>query len=230
MTSSGFYDIGDEEQIDVITEIADRCGREPSSLSSNDIDSIRRSISYLFSDWANDQVNLWKVQLFSQALAIDQSTIVLTAQQVAVLNVYTRIPAGDGTNQDLLISPISRAEYAALPNKAQRAQRPTQYYLERTIVPTLYLWPVPQDTTVTLKWYSVLIQQSPGAYTNTMDAPNRWMEAIAAGAAMKWAAKKAPERLAYLTPMADAAYQRAKAEDRERVPLRITVDASGWAP
>lgn len=223
MTSSGTYEIGNEEQIDIVTEMYERCGRDPSSLSSNDIDSARRSLSYLFSDWSNDQVNLWKVQLFSQALTAGQSTITLTAQQVAVLQCYTHI---DG--QDLVLSPISRSEYAALPNKLQTAQRPTQYYLERTIVPTLYLWPLPQDDTVTLKWYSVLIQQNPGDFTATMDAPNRWMEAIAAGGAAKLAQKFAPERLIYLEPAAAAAYARAKAEDRERVPLRIAPDMTGY--
>ncbi len=228
MTSSGVYDIGNEEQIDVVTEMWERVGRTANSLSSNDIDSARRSIAYLFSDWSNDQVNLWKVELFSQALTAGQSSITLTARQVAVLQAYTHIANGDGF-QDLVISPISRAEYAALPNKAQTAQRPTQYYLERTIVPTLYLWPRPLDATVTLKWYSVLMSQSPGDFTNTMDAPNRWMEAIASGGAMKLAQKFAPERLVYLEPAAATAYARAKAEDRERVPLRVVPDMTGYS-
>jgi hypothetical protein len=228
VTTSGTYDIGNEEQIDIVTEMFERIGRPPSSLSSNDIDSARRSLSYLFSDWSNDQVNLWKVELQSTALTALQSSITLTARQVAVLQAYTRTTEG-GINTDLVISPISRAEYAAIPNKAQTSTRPTQYYLERTIVPTLYLWPLPLATGVTLRYYSVLMSQSPGDFVDTMDAPNRWMEAIAAGGAMKLAQKFAPERLIYLEPAYGAAYARAKAEDRERVPLRITVDMTGYS-
>jgi hypothetical protein len=68
------------------------------------------------------------------------------------------------------------------------------------------------------------IQQDAGAMTNSLDAPNRWMEAIAAGLAAKLATKFAPDRLQYLRDEADSSYVRAKAEDREKVPLRITID------
>jgi hypothetical protein len=71
------------------------------------------------------------------------------------------------------------------------------------------------------------IQQDAGAFTNSLDANNRWMEAIASGLAMKLATKFAPDRLAMLIPQYEAAYARAKAEDRERVPLRITIDPTG---
>lgn len=229
MTSSGLYTIGDEEQIDLETEMYERIGRAPSSLASNDIDSARRSLSFMFSDWSNMQPNLWTVSLFSQALTAGQSSITLTARQVSVLSAYTRTVTNEGANQDLVISPISRTEYDAIPNKAQTSTRPTQYYLQRTIVPTLYLWPVPEDTGVTLYWRSAMIQMDPGAFTDSMDAPNRWMEAIVAGGAAKLAQKFAPERLIYLEPAAAAAYARAAAEDRERVPLRITVDMTGYS-
>ena len=54
------------------------------------------------------------------------------------------------------------------------------------------------------------------------------MEAIASGLAAKLAVKFAPDRLVTLQQMADAAYSRAIAEDRERVPLRITIDTWGY--
>ncbi len=54
MTTSGTYTFGDTEQIDIITEAYERVGRNPGTLSSNDIDSARRSINYMFSYWANN--------------------------------------------------------------------------------------------------------------------------------------------------------------------------------
>ena len=54
MTTSGTYAFGDIQQIDVITEAFERIGRNPASLSSNDIDSARRSLNFLFSDWSNN--------------------------------------------------------------------------------------------------------------------------------------------------------------------------------
>lgn len=227
MTTSGQYDFGSSEQIDIITEAFERVGRNPASLSSNDIDSARRSINYLFSDWSNDGPNLWAIDLVALPLVAGQQSYVLDEETVYIVQAATRTTAG-GVNTDLVIQPISRAEYLALPNKAQAAQRPTQFYFQRTSTPSVFVWPVPQDDSVTLLYYRMKIQQDAGAFTDSMDAPNRWMEAIASGLAAKLAVKFAPDRLQYLQGLADVAYARAKAEDRERVPLRISIDMRGY--
>lgn len=227
MASSGTYTFGTSEQVDVVTEAFERCGRNPASLSSQDIDSARRSLNYLFSDWANDGPNLWAVDLDSVAMVDGQAAYTLDVETAYILQVYARTTT-DGVNTDLMLSPISRAEYAAIPNKAQEGARPTQFYFERTATPSLYVWPVPQDATVTVYFYRMKVQQDAGAFTNSLDANNRWMEAIASGLACKLAAKFAPDRLQFLEPMYQAAYARAKAEDRERVPLRISIDSWGY--
>lgn len=226
MTTSGTYSFGGSEQIDIITEAYERVGRNPSTLSSFDIDSARRSINYLFSDWSNDGPNLWEIDLVALPLVAGQQSYTLDEETVYIVQAATRTTAG-GVNTDLVIQPISRAEYLALPNKAQAGARPTQFYFQRTSTPSLYVWPVPQDNSVTLLYYRMKIQQDAGAFTNSLDAPNRWMEAIASGLAAKLAVKFAPDRLSYLQGLADQAYTRAKAEDRERVPLRITIDRWG---
>jgi hypothetical protein len=228
MPTSGTYDFVDSEQIDIITEAFERIGRNPASLSSQDIGSATRSLNYLFSDWANDGPNLWEVDLVPLPLDANQQSYVLEEQTVYLLQVYTRTTSG-GQNTDLMIQPISRAEYAAIPNKATSAERPTQYYFQRTAVPSLFVWPVPQNTGVTLFYYRMKIQQDAGALVNTLDANNRWMEAIASGLAAKLATKFAPDRLPVLVPQYEAAYARAKAEDREKVPLRITIDTQGYS-
>lgn len=226
MTTSGTYTFDQSEQIDIVTEAYERIGRNGSTLSSLDIDSARRSLNYLFSDWANDGPNLWEVDLVALPLVAGQQSYTLDPETVYILQAYTRTTSG-GVNTDLMIQPISRAEYAAIPNKAQSGQRPFQFYFERTATPSLYVWQVPDNNNVTLYYYRMKIQQDAGAFTNTLDANNRWMEAIAAGLAMKLATKFAPDRLAMLIPQYEAAYARAKAEDRERVPLRISID--GWS-
>ena len=147
----------------------------------------------------------------------------LQPRTVSILQVYTRTTSG-GINTDLMMSPISRAEYDAIPNKAQLGQRPFQYYFERTITPRLYIWQAPQTAGVTLFYHRMKIQEDAGDFTDSMDAPNRWMEAIAAGLAAKLAVKFAPDRLEFLQTLADGAYNRAAAEDREKVPLRLTID------
>lgn len=226
MTTSGEYLFGDSEQIDIVTEAYERIGRNPASLSSQDIDSARRSLNYLFSDWANDGPNLWEVDLVALPLVAGQASYTLDPETVYIIQAYTRITTG-GVNNDIMIQAISRAEYAAIPNKAQASQRPFQYYFQRTTTPSIFLWQVPDNNNVTLYYYRMKIQQDAGAFTNSLDANNRWMEAIASGLAMKLSTKFAPDRLAILTPQYEIAYARAKAEDRERVPLRITIDPMG---
>ena len=227
MTTSGQYTFGDTEQIDIITEAYERVGRNPASLASNDIDSARRSINYMFSDWANNGPNLWAVDLQSIVLTPGTLYYDLEPRTVSILQVYTRTMSGAQAT-DLMMSPISRAEYDAIPNKAQLGQRPFQYYFQRTITPRLYIWQAPQDAGVTLFYHRMKIQEDAGAFTDSMDAPNRWMEAIAAGLAAKLAVKFAPDRLSFLQGLADSSYDRAAAEDREKVPLRITIDMQGY--
>jgi hypothetical protein len=227
MTTSGQYTFGNTEQIDIITEAYERVGRNPATLSSNDIDSARRSINYMFSDWANNGPNLWAVDLQSITLTPGTLYYDLEPRTVSILQVYTRTLSGAQAT-DLMMSPISRAEYDAIPNKAQLGQRPFQYYFDRTITPRLYIWQAPQNTGITLFYHRMKIQEDAGEFTDSMDAPNRWMEAIAAGLAAKLSVKFAPDRLEFLQGLADGAYTRAAAEDREKVPLRITIDQWGY--
>jgi hypothetical protein len=227
MTTSGTYTFGNTEQIDIITEAYERVGRNPATLSSNDIDSARRSINYMFSDWANNGPNLWAVDLQSITLTPGTLYYDLEPRTVSILQVYTRTLSGAQAT-DLMMSPISRAEYDAIPNKAQLGQRPFQYYFDRTITPRLYIWQAPQDVGITLFYHRMKIQEDAGEFTDSMDAPNRWMEAIAAGLAAKLSVKFAPDRLEFLQGLADGAYTRAAAEDREKVPLRITIDQWGY--
>jgi hypothetical protein len=227
MTTSGTYTFGNTEQIDIITEAYERVGRNPATLSSNDIDSARRSINYMFSDWANNGPNLWAVDLQSITLTPGTLYYDLEPRTVSILQVYTRTLSGAQAT-DLMMSPISRAEYDAIPNKAQLGQRPFQYYFDRTITPRLYIWQAPQDTGITLFYHRMKIQEDAGDFTDSMDAPNRWMEAIAAGLAAKLSVKFAPDRLEFLQGLADGAYTRAAAEDREKVALRITIDQWGY--
>ncbi len=221
MTSSGLYDFGSSEQIDVITEAFERIGRNPATLTSNDIDSARRSLNFMFAEWANNGPNLWAVELVTLPLVALQQSYTLDASTIYITQAATR-QVVSGVNNDLMMTPISRAEYFALSNKGLAAGRPTQFYLERTNPPTLKVWPVPQDASITLLYYRMRTQQDAGAFINSLDAPGRLLDAIAAGLAAKLAVKFAPDRMQMLTEMAVNAYRTAITEDRERVPVRFT--------
>jgi hypothetical protein len=222
MTLSGTYEFAiATEQVDVLAEAYERIGRVASQLSGNDYDSARRSLSYIMqSDWSNRQPNLWTITQVSTALTQGQQSFALETYDIYITEAFTRTTSG-GINNDLIISPMSRSEYAAIPNKAQQSTRPTQFYLQRTTTPTVYIWPTPQDATVTLYYNVARMTQDPGALANTVDAPNRWFDALAAELAVRLAEKWAPERLADLERRAAIAYTAAAAEDSENVTLSI---------
>lgn len=226
MATSGTNTFGIQtEQQSVIDEAYERIGREASTLSANDVDSAIRSLSYLFASWANLGINLWKVGLQSQALTQGQMSFALNSNVVEIFNCYRRQTSG-GINTDTSMTAISRADYAAIPNKQQQGP-PTQFYFERTITPTAYIWQTPQDSSYTMYFYAMTMQEDPGSPTNTLDAPQRFFDAIAGGLAARLAVKWAPEKVPMLLGMADQAFAIAAAEDTENVPMRIVPDTIG---
>lgn len=226
MTLSGTYNFGFTTGADeLITEAYERIGREASTLSANDVDSARRALQYTFSEWNNRGINLWTVSLNSTALTQGQTSFTLAQQNVEIFNAYRRQTSG-GVSTDTQMSAISRAEYAAIPNKAQQAQ-PTQYYFERTVTPVVYFWPTPQDNSYTFYYYTMNAIQDVGAYTNTIDAPQRWFDAMAAAMAARLAEKWAPERATDLLAKAERAFNFAAAEDTENVNMRIVPNSLG---
>jgi len=227
MTTSGTYTYFQTlEAIDVVQDAWERCGYDFSRVSGNQLDSSRRSLMLLFSDWGNRGPNLWKTELRSATLTAGQNVITLADEVIEVLQAYDR-DASVSPSQDLILTAISRADYAALPYKTQSGHRATQFYFQRTITPQVFLYPVQDNASQTFYYYAWILQADVGAFTNQLDAPNRWMEAVTANLALKLAVKWAPDRVAMLQPMAQEAFNAAAAEDVESVPLRIMPDMLG---
>lgn len=227
MTTSGTFTFATNFTADdFINESFERIGMDPARVSAWQLDSARRSMGLVAVDWANRPVNLWEVTQTITALTQGQQTLTLNQYDLFVTEAATRTTNG-GINNDLIISPISRSEYLALPNKAQQGSRPTQYYLARTLVPTLSLWPTPQDATVSLIVNSMRFMEDVGSFSNTIFAPQRWYEAMVAGLAFRLAQKYAPDRLQDTKAAYDEAYAAAATEDTENVPMRIVPNMSG---
>ena len=212
---------------DVISESFERCGIDPSRISGWQLTSARNSISYIFTTWANLPVNLWKVvEANTGALAAGATSFNLTTADLFITEMWTRTTSG-GVNNDLMMSSISRAEYSALPNKALQSSRPTQFYLRRTITPVVFIYPTPQDTSVTIYYNAMRSVEDPGAFTNTPDMVQRFMDALAAELAARLAVKFAPAKFEMLKALADQAYSIAATEDTENVSMRIIPDMTG---
>jgi len=194
--------------------------------SGYDLQTARRSLNLMLSEWANRGLNLWTIQL--QEKTITAGTNNLTgldlfgsgqeaAQQIIDI---TDLAISDSSNNDFSATPISRSTYLNIAVKTTSG-RPTQYYFERTINPRLYLYPQ-ADTTYTLKYYALLRMKDAGEYTNNAEIPFRFLPCMTAGLAYYIAMKKAPERIQLLKQVYEDEFQRAAAQDGERSSLFLT--------
>ena len=103
------------------------------------LSSARRSLNLLFSDWANRGLNLWTIEQATSVLANGTTTVAPGTDTVNVLSAVVRDTI-NGQQQDISIEKIGRSEYLDIPNKLVKA-RPSQFYVERSNTPTIYLYP-----------------------------------------------------------------------------------------
>ena len=205
---------------EIIEEAFERCGFN--ARMGYDLKTARRSLNILFSEWANRGLNLWTIELRTKTLTASTSSYSLDTDLVDILSAVT-YKASD-TTVDNEVERISRAEYLNISKKSTEG-KPTQFYLERTITPTLYLYPTP-DAVDTFKYYGLTRIQDAGDYTNTAEVPFRFIPCMTAGLAYYIAIKKAPERIQFLKAAYEEEFQRAAAEDSTRASIHL-VPAAG---
>lgn len=130
---------------------------------------------------------------------------------------------------DILVYPISRNDYAALPNKSNQG-RPSNRWFNRQLTPTLTLWPVP-DANGPYQINAYLMRQIQDMNpTNGQvgNLPYRFLYAFVAGCAADMAIKYRPDLWQALKLEAEEAWQEAADMDREKVPFFLTPDFTGY--
>ena len=155
---------------DIAEEAYERCGLQ--IRSGYDLQTARRSLNILLSEWANRGLNLWTIQLQEKTIPANTQSLTGTSlfgsdaadsqQIVDITDVVIR----DSSNNDFAATSISRSTYFNFTTKTTSG-RPTQYYFERTINPTLFLYPA-ADVAYTLKYYALVRMFDSGDYTNTV--------------------------------------------------------------
>jgi hypothetical protein len=204
----------DLDVAEIIEEAYERCGVEVRT--GYDARTARRSLNLMFADWANRGLNLWTVTQGTQALSANDASYTLTSNFTDLLDVVVR----DSSSVDYSISRISRSEYLNIPNKTSTG-RPSQYFYDRQVTPTVTLWPTPDVSTYTLVYYYVNRIQDADTLQNTTDAPFRFLPCMVAGLAYYLSLKKAPERTQLLKVVYEEEFQRAADEDEDRVSLKL---------
>ena len=159
----------------------------------------RRSMNIMFADWSNRGIQIWEVEQVSLDLVEGTTSYDLNQYDIDVLDAVIRRTT-NGIQTDFQIDRIDRGEYLDISYKETKA-RVTQYYVERTITPKLYVWPAPENSTDTLISYRWKRIQDVNAGAEDIDIPSRFMPCLVTGLAFNLALKKNPEKAGLLQPL-----------------------------
>lgn len=204
-----------ELQVDeYIEEAFERCGLEVRT--GYDARTAKRSLNLLLADWANRGLNQWTIKQRTLSLIAGTSAYDLGADVIDVLSVVCR-----RSGSDLSMERLSRDSYLVIPSKATQG-RPSQFFLDRQVTPSLKLYPTPENATDTLVYDALVRVDDADDYTNTMDVPFRFYPCLAAGLAYYIAMKKAPDRIQLLKAVYEEEFERARTEDRDRSSFNVS--------
>lgn len=199
---------------DYIEEAFERCGLE--AKTGYDARTARRSLNLLLAEWANRGFNRWTLQTEVLPLTIEEGEYALSADTIDIANAVLRFE-----EQDYQLERVSREDWLFIFDKAQTG-RPFQYYVDRTIVPTLRVWPVPTESDLYEVVYDRLVRMDDAsASSDTVEVPFRFYPCLAAGLAFYIALKRAPDRVVMLKQLYEEEFQRAAFEDRDRASFWI---------
>jgi len=127
------------------------------------------------------------------------------------------------TSQQVIpLARLNRDDYWNLPNKQFPSQRSLQYWFDRTIEPSMYLWPVPNNDFQMFQLIVEVQMQDVGSLTNEIYVPDRWLPAIQAQLSHKLAIQLPNvdmNRIQYLELQANKMFQHASDEDRDKSPI-----------
>lgn len=202
---------------DVIEEAYELAGLE--LRTGYDANAARRCLNIMFADWSNRGVQLWEVEQVTLDLTKDTASYDLNEYDIDVLDAVLRRTSG-GTTNDLQMERIDRSEYFNIPVKSSTG-RPSQFYVERTTTPKIYLYPTPENSTdklITYRWKRI---QDVNKSTEDQDLPARFIPCMVSGLAYYISVKKNPQKALMLKQMYEEDFKRAYESDRDRSSLRL---------
>jgi hypothetical protein len=205
-----------------------RCGIRGPQLQAEHMRDAATAMNMIQSDWANDQVNLWTVELITVPMVYGQTAYSVPENVILILDAYLEMNPGTSNPIDLYMYPISRTEYAAFPDKVTPG-RPTTYWFDRTLTPQVYLWQPPIDASWTFNYYACRQIQDIGTQNGQQpELPYPWLKAFSDALSVELAIIYAPDKVQLLQQQAVASYRRAKAMGAERTALFVFPGLSNY--
>jgi hypothetical protein len=129
------------------------------------------------------------------------------------------------TSQQVIpLSRLNRDDYWNLPNKQFPSVRSLQYWFDRQIEPSMYLWPVPNND---FQMFQLVVEkqmQDVGSLTNEIYVPDRWIACVQAQLSHKLSLQLPGvdlPRIQYLEGQANKLFMHASEEDRDKSPIYL---------
>jgi len=202
----------------IIQEASEYLGGEVTL--GNEVESAKRSMNLMLTDWQNRNINLWTVATTAVSLTTSVTSFDLSDSTLDVLNAVVR-----RDNSDLGMTRISMEEYLQINNKSQTG-RPSQFALRRgRDNPTIHIYPIPENSTDIIKFEAIRkIQDVTKTAVENVDIPTRFLPCMAMGLAYYMGMKRPnvpAEKLAFIKANYEELLTAAQLEDRERTSLFV---------
>ena len=127
------------------------------------------------------------------------------------------------TSQQVIpLARLNRDDYWNLPNKQFPSVRSLQYWYDRTIEPSMYLWPVPNNPYQMFQLIVEVQMQDVGSLTNEIYVPDRWINSVQASLSHRLSMQLPgvdQTRITYLEQQADKLFMQASNEERDKSPI-----------
>ena len=219
---------------EIIQEAYERIGI--SAVSGYQLSTARRSLNVLFQEWGNRGLHYWEVgdtnidliegqaeYTFYRATGDGTSSVTVggttgtsTYGIADVLEATYRTNRGETTQSDSAITKITRATYSSLASKLSKGT-PSQYWVQRfvdkttvTVYPTANSSAASKDLHI---YYVKRIEDVDATYTDSVDAPYRFLTPMVSGLTFYLSQKYAPQRTQELKLLYEDELARALKED-----------------
>jgi|TARA_R110000824_G_scaffold135372_1_gene298676 hypothetical protein len=205
----------------LVEEAFERCGAE--LRTGYDLKTATRSLNLLTIEWANRGVNLWTIEEGTVTLTEGTANYPLPSNTIDLVSQVIRTGTG-GTQEDISISRIAVPTFASIPSKNSTG-RPNQVYIDRKAeIPTITLWPVPDNDTYTFVYWRMKRIEDAGTGVTNQEIPFRFLPCLVAGLSYYLSLKipGAGERTQFLKQDYEEQWLLASTEDREKATLLIS--------
>jgi hypothetical protein len=127
------------------------------------------------------------------------------------------------TSQQVIpLARLNRDDYWNLPNKQFPSARALQYWFDRQIEPSMYIWPVPNND---FQMFQLIIEkqmEDVGSLTNQIYVPDRWINSVQASLSHRLSMQIPGvdvAKIQYLEAQADKLFMQANNEERDKSPI-----------